>query len=164
MWELIEGNAVEAEGCSFTLLFLAHLFVAPGRYHMLILHHNHRPPRDKLVKKGQQTELTHDARNQIKFIINHTDTWGRDDGRHETRVSAAVFFHGVILFDTLIPLNWRNIGMKTHLVIHPVSIYVFKMLASSAPLGQLTQHESQGFKKGETMTAAVMFIPHFLSN
>lgn len=77
MWELIEGNAVEAEGCGFTLLSLAHLFVAPGRYHMLILHHNHRRPRDKLIKKGQQTEMTHDARNQIKFIIN-TPTRGAE--------------------------------------------------------------------------------------
>lgn len=39
MRELIEGNAVEAEGCSFNLLSLAHLFVVcPGRYHMLVLH------------------------------------------------------------------------------------------------------------------------------
>lgn len=118
----------------------------------------------RLVKKWQQTGTTHDARNQIKFIIN-TPTRGAEttDGM-KPGFLLLFFFHDVILFDTLIPLNWRNIGMKAHLVIHPVSIYVFKMLAWSVPLGPLTQHESQGFKKGETMTAAVMFIPHFLSN
>lgn len=147
--------------CPSHILWLQH--VAPGRYHMLIIHHNHRPPRDKLIKQGQQTG-THDVRNQIKFIIN-TPTGGAETTDDMKPGFLLLFFsHDVILFDTLIPLNWRNIGMKTHLVIHPISTYVFKMLAWSAPLGPLTQHESQGFKKGETITAAVMFIPHVLSN